>query len=138
MGQLLSAAYAVLYAEFLEAQRPRVSAQGFVSLSGLARRVLSWFEEEDIELERVTILEAGRYQAALAERCTAAGSPISVGTMHNYLKVARRFFGYLQGTGRMRSNPFAELRYPRASAHLSRNGLSEAVFRQPQIPKKIV
>jgi integrase/recombinase XerD len=126
MGHLLSSGYADLYDEFLEAERPRVSVQGYTALAGLARRLLSWFEEEDIELERVTILEAGRYQAALAGRLTESGAPIGVGTMHNYLKVARRFFGYLQRTGRIASNPFAELRYPRAGAHLSRNGLSEA------------
>ena len=126
MGHFLSAGYADLYDEFLEAERPRVSDQGFTMLSGLARRMLSWFEEQDIEPEHVSIMDAGRYQAALAERHTKDGAPVTVGTMHNYLKVARRFFGYLQRTERIRSNPFAEIRYPRASGHLSRNGLSEA------------
>ena len=126
MGQLLSAGYADLYDEFLEAEKPRVSAQGYTALSGLARRMLSWFDVEEIAPEDVTIMDAGRYQAALSDRHTKDGAPVTVGTMHNYLKVARRFFGYLVRTERIRSNPFAEIRYPRASEHLSRNGLSEA------------
>jgi site-specific recombinase XerD len=88
--------------------------------------MLTWFEEQDIELEQVTIMDASRYQASLSERHTKEGIPVGIGTMHNYLKVARRFFGHLVRTDRMKTNPFTEIRYPRMGEHLSRNGLSEA------------
>ena len=55
MGHVLSTVYADLYDEFLAAERPRVTTQGFVSLQGRARRMLQWFEDEDIELLAVGI-----------------------------------------------------------------------------------
>lgn len=126
MGHILSAGYADVYEEFLAAERPRTSAQGFATLASLTRRVLAWFWDEEIELERVTVMDAVRYQSALSERNTKDGQPVSAGTMRNYLKAARRFFGHLVRTGRIATNPFGELSYPRLGEHLSRNGLSES------------
>ena len=126
MGHVLSTVYADLYDEFLAAERPRVTTQGFVSLQGRARRMLQWFEDEDIELLAVGIQEALRYQVWLSEKLTTEGVTIATGTMHNYLKVARRFFTYLVQTERVSTNPFMELRYPRLAMHLSRNVLAEA------------
>jgi site-specific recombinase XerD len=126
MGYLLSADYADLYDRFLENERPRVSRQGFTTLTGIARRMLLWFDDEDIELEDVTIRDAVRYQSYLSTLHTKEGSPVTTGTMQNYIKVARRFFRYLVETERLKTNPFEELSYPRLGEHLSRNGLSES------------
>ena len=52
MGYVLSAATADLYDEFLEAEKPKVSAQGYTTLSGIARRVLAWFEAEELDVAR--------------------------------------------------------------------------------------
>jgi integrase/recombinase XerD len=126
MGYVLSAATAELLDEFLEAERPKVSAQGYATLSGIARRVLRWFDDEELEVTEVRITDAVRFASSLSKRLTPEGTPIATGTMHNYLKVARRFFDYLVRTERRTSNPFLEVRYPRLPDHLSRNVLSEA------------
>ena len=126
MAYLMSASYSDLYEEFLEAEKPRVSVQGFTSLSGLARRVIAWLDAEDLEPGDVGIQEAVRYAAWLNEKRDDEGKPLATGTVHNYLKVARRFFAFLVRTERVAANPFLELRYPRVGEHLSRNGLTEA------------
>jgi site-specific recombinase XerD len=126
MAYVLRADSADLYEEFLAAEKPKVSAQGFTTLSGITKRLVQWFDDEELDLGEVGILEAVRYQSALSERLTREGAPITTGTMHNYLKVARRFFDYLVQTERVKTNPFKELRYPRLPDHLSRNVLTEA------------
>ena len=126
MSLLIATDAAVLMEEFLYSEKPRVSKQGYISLEGLIRRVLVWFDAEDIDLLAVNIKDAVRYAAYLSEHRQPDGSPYDTGTMLNYLKVARRFFGYLVKTERLTTNPFAELRYPRMSNHLCRNTLTEA------------
>ncbi len=126
MAYLLATATADVYEAFLESERATVSAQGFATLSGIARRVLRWFDDEELDPCEASICDAVRYQSWLSGRVTAEGSPIATGTMHNYLKVARRFYDWMVRTERVKTNPFAELRYPRVPEHLSRNVLSEA------------
>ena len=126
MGYTLESTAADLLEEFLKAKKPRVSVQGYTALSGRARRMLEWFEAEDLDVQSVGIAEALRYAAWLSERLDDAGKPYATGTMHNYLKTARGFFDHLIQTERAQSNPFRELRYPRLPEHLSRNVLSEA------------
>ena len=87
------------------------------------RRVLRWFEGEDLLLEEVTIRDAVRYQASLSELVTRTGTPVTTGTVINYLKTARSLFAWLVETERMKTNPFSELPYPKAPEHLSRNVL---------------
>jgi len=122
----MSSDYADLYDRFLESEKPRVSSQGFTTLAGIARRMLLWFDSEDIVLPEVTIREAVRYQSYLAGMHTKEGSPVTTGTMQNYIKVARRFFKYLIETEMVKTNPFEEVSYPRLGDHLSRNGLTES------------
>ena len=126
MGYCLTKASADLLESFLESQRPLVSAQGYVKLVDMTPRVLAWFDDEELELAAVSIGDSIRYQAWLSERVTAKGEPIATGTMHNYLKVARRLFDHLVLTEVIASNPFLELRLPRLPEHLSRNVLTEA------------
>ena len=126
MAYTLRTDLADLYEEFLAAERPMVSSQGYRTLAGIAKRMLAWFEAEDLDPCEATIQDAVRFQNELSGRQTRTGAPISTGTMHNYLKVARRFYAYLLQTERVRTNPFTELRYPRLPEHLSRNVLSEA------------
>ena len=115
-----------LYEEFLISERPKVSAQGYRTLAGIAKRFMQWLESEDLDPCTLGILEAVQYQSYLSERTTREGVPIAAGTMHNYLKVARRFYSWLIQTERVTTNPFTELRYPRLGEHLSRNVLTEA------------
>jgi len=122
----MGSAYADLLDEFLDAERPKVTAQGHSTLSKLTRSVLGWFEEEEIDVNEVGIAEAVGYQAFLSEYRSGSGKPYAVGTMINHLKAARRLFAYLVRIERRTTNPFTELRYPRAGEHLSRNVLSEA------------
>ena len=112
--------------EFLEYEKPRCTWQGYATLECLTRRVLGWFEREEVDVLEVGIQEAVRYMAELGERVDDQGNPLSTGTMHNYLKVARRFWDFLVRTQRMKTNPFQEVRYPRLPVHLSRNVLTEA------------
>lgn len=126
MSYLLSTATADLYEAFLEADRPKVSAQGYTTLSGIAKRFLLWLEAEELEPAELTITDAVRFASCLAERSRPDGALISTGTMHNYLKVARRFYDWMVMTERVKTNPFKELRYPRLPEHLSRNVLTEA------------
>ena len=126
MGQLLSATYADLYDEFLEAEKPRVSAQGYTAIADILHRVLAWLDSEELDVRELSIQDAVRYQSWLSEYHKPDGAPIATGTMHNYLKAARRFFDFLVATERRASNPFRELRYPRLPDHRCGNVLSEA------------
>jgi len=126
MGYVLSVATSELLEAFLEAEKGRVSAQGYRTLSGIARRVLAWFEGEELDPLEATIVDAVRFQSELSERLTRDGERISTGTMHNYLKVARRLYDWMVQTERVKTNPFLELKYPRLPEHLSRNVLTEA------------
>lgn len=126
MNYELATADADLYEEFLAAVKRRVTSQGFTSLAGRVKRVLQWFEAEELDILEVTIREALRYQSYLAEHRDESGEFYTTGTMHNYLKAARSFFEYLRTSERIEENPFMELRYPRLSEHLSRNVLTEA------------
>lgn len=126
MGQILSAPYDNIYESFLAYQKPRVSDQGYGKLAERARRVLRWFEGEELVLEEVGIGEAVRYQANLASMVTREGKPLSAGSVINYLKTARSLFSWLVTNERIKSNPFLELPYPKSGEHLTRNELSEA------------
>jgi len=126
MGYAINAPYDVLYESFLEHIRGRTSAQGFQKLSELTRRVIRWFEAEELTPEDVKITEAVRFGSYLSMLTTRDGVAITTGTMINYLKAARSFFAFLVETERIRTNPFAELPYPKSQDHLSRNVLTEA------------
>jgi site-specific recombinase XerD len=64
--------------------------------------------------------------AELCEERSESGRKYATGTIHNRLKAARKFFGYLVQTEKRRTNPFEDVEYPRMEEHLSRNGLTEA------------
>lgn len=117
---------AEIMTEYLATQKPLVSKQGYTTLAGLSKRVLAWFEAEELDVLAVGITDAVRFQAWLGERRDEWGNPYATGTVHNYLKAARRLFEWLVQTQRRTSNPFRELHYPRLGTHLSRNVLSEA------------
>ena len=65
MGYVLSANTSELLDEFLEAERPKVSAQGYTMLAGTTRRVMQWFDDEELEGAEVRITDAVR----LRRRC---------------------------------------------------------------------
>ena len=115
-----------LLESFLDAARPLVSVQGHGTLTKLTRRVLDWFTAEELDPVTCSVTDAVRYQAYLGDYRTEAGTPYCTGTIHNHLKAAKRFFAWLVQTEQRVSNPFAALRYPRLSEHLSTNVLTEA------------
>jgi integrase/recombinase XerD len=115
-----------LSTEFLASQKPLVSTQGYTTLVGLTRLLLAWFEAEELDPLSVGIAEAVQFQAWLGEHRDDEGKSYNTGTIHNYLKVARRLFDWLVVTQRRTTNPFKELRFPRLAVHLSRNVLTEA------------
>lgn len=126
MGYVISAPYDGIYDSFLDYMRPRASAQGFQKLADVTRRVIRWFESEDLVPEAVTIADAVRYCSHLSTLTTREGKAIATGTMINYLKAARCLFAWLVESERNQTNPFAELPYPKSPEHLSRNVLTEA------------
>ena len=79
MGYILSAATAELLEEFLEAEKRRVSAQGYTTLAGITRRVLTWFDDEELEVTDVRITDAVRFASSLSERLTPEGAPLATG-----------------------------------------------------------
>ena len=126
MGYTLSAPYDGIYEAFLDYERPRKSVQGYQTLVNITRRILHWFEAEDLPLEDVKIQDAVRYQSYLSTLTTREGKPVATGTMINYLKAVRHLFDYLADSERIATNPFREVPYPRMGDHLSRNGLTES------------
>jgi integrase/recombinase XerD len=126
MGYGINAPYDGIYESFLDHHRPRTSAQGYQKLADITKRVIRWFETEELVPEAVTIADAVRYGSYLSTLTTREGTAITTGTMINYLKAARRLFEYLVESERVRTNPFSELSYPRNPEHLSRNVLTEA------------
>jgi len=126
MSHTLSAPLADLVDEFLVAQQPQVSVQGFQALRRTIFRIAAWFDAEELDPCGIGIQDAVRYEAYLSGLTRPDGAPLGAGTIQNYLKAARRLSAFLVQTERRTTNPFAELRYPRLSLHLSRNVLSEA------------
>lgn len=126
MSRTLSSPLAELVDEFLASQEPLVSVQGFQGLRRTIFRIASWLDTEELDPCAMGIQDAVRFEAYASGLVGASGVPVCAGTVQNYLKAGKRFFSYLVATERRSTNPFAELRYPRLSQHLSRNVLSEA------------
>ena len=117
---------AELAAEFLEAQRAMVSAQGYESLEYLTRVLVKCFDQEELDPLEIGIVEAVHCMAVWSQSHNQAGQLYASGTLHNRLKAARRFFNYLVATQRRATNPFLEVEVPRHGSHLSRNVVTEA------------
>jgi site-specific recombinase XerD len=126
MAEPLGIEYENLCRDYADYERGRMSMQGHASRVALVRRVLRWFEREELEPEAVTVTDALRFQAACADSTTRAGSSLTNGSLYNYLKAARGLWDYLVAVERAGSNPFRAVRYPRLGDHHCGNVLSEA------------
>jgi site-specific recombinase XerD len=126
MAYTLSAGYAEAYESFLEYIKPRRSAQGCLSLCKNTRKILKWFETEEIALDRADIRDCIRYKNELGSMVKKDGSPLSAGTINNRLKAGKSLFKYLASVGRIPADPFREVPYPRMPERISYNVLSEA------------
>ena len=126
MSYTLSEPYASIYEEYLEYVKNLVTEQGYMSLRNRTRKILEWFENENLLLEDATILDALRLKEYLCERTKEDGSCISTGTMINSLKAVRKLYKYLMYTDRIKTNPFEEIDNPRLPNHISRNVLTES------------
>jgi len=111
---------------FLSTMKQQVSTQGFGTLQKLFRRFMLWCDHEGLDPYALTVQDAVRYQGYWSTFVTKAGTVLERGSVINHLKVARKFYTYLINAEVVASNPFACLRYPRSSGHLSRNVLTEA------------
>ena len=118
--------YETLLQEYLEYRRAQVTSVGFINLAGRTRKMLAWFDREDLNLRELGIRQAIEYQTWLSEHQDEAGACYNSETVRNYIKAARGFFRYLVDTGRRKTNPFMALSYPRQGDHLSRNILTQA------------
>jgi len=87
---------------------------------------VKWLEDEELDPAEVGIEQASGYMATWSQAISRTGKPYASGTVHNQLKAARKFFGYLVATDRMGTNPFMEVDPPRHGEALSRNILTEA------------
>ena len=76
MGYIISAPYDALYDSFLAYMKGRTSVQGFQTLASVTRRVIRWFESEELAPEAVTIADAVRYASYLSTLATREGTAI--------------------------------------------------------------
>jgi len=113
----------VLYNEFLDYYKPRVSLRGYQTIKYLSRSVIAWFEERGIPLAEVTIQDVMEFKKSLHE--STEGKKLSVGSVYNYLKMGRKIFKFLVKFDKIETNPFSEVKYPRLSDGISRNILNE-------------
>ena len=125
MGKVLSAGYAELYEEFLDYQKPRVSAATYYTRRSSVLRVIAWFEAEDILLEEAGVQDVLRYKEQVSSQVTACGKPFSAGYVNQCLVTARLLFQYLVTSGRRLSNPLQEVSLLREPFRVCRNYLSE-------------
>jgi site-specific recombinase XerD len=126
MGKVLIEPYACIYDDFIGYQKPRVTASTYNSQKSLAYRVIKWFEDTDILLEEASVQDAIRYKKELSEIVTESGKPLTIGTINQYLNMARILFQYMVLSGRRLSNPMQEVSLLREPVRICRNYLTEA------------
>lgn len=126
MGKVLSEPYAGLYDDFLAFEERKVSNRSFEKIQYTSYQVIKWLEEQDIIPEELTIQNAMEYKAAVSGLLTKDGNPITAGTCCNFIKAARSIFRYLVNIGRLKSNPFMAVSYPKIPEKINHNVLTEA------------
>jgi integrase/recombinase XerD len=122
----LKPSYSTIFKDYLAYQKRRVSEQGYISLKSITRLVISWFQKEHITLKKTTVQDIVRYKQYLSEKVQENGTPLTIGSICNYLKAGKRLFKYLVRQELRKSNPFEEVPLPRLPVHLSRNVLTES------------
>jgi site-specific recombinase XerD len=125
MEYLLSSNYSDLYKKFLEYQKARVTASSYYTRRSLAYRVIKWFEEAGILLEKATIIDVLRYKEELSTKTSDEKLPLAPGTINQYLNMARILFQYLVLTEQRASNPMQEIPLLRQPFRLCQNYLTE-------------
>ncbi|MBP5751479.1 MAG: tyrosine-type recombinase/integrase [Treponema sp.] len=125
MSRTFKEPYSSLYEEYAEHERTRLSRQGFASCMGRTGMLVEWLEERKLMPDDVGIIQAMEFVGDVSKRTGRSGHPVTQGTICNYIKSARRFYGYLVESEAAASNPFMEVEYPRVPEHLSRNVLTE-------------
>jgi site-specific recombinase XerD len=113
----------LLYHDFLDYYKQRVSGSGYITIKYLGKFLITWFENNHINLTGVTIQDAMKYKKSLYE--AKNGKNLCTGSIYNRLKIGRKFFKFLIQSGKRTSNPFTELKYPRLPETISRNILTE-------------
>jgi site-specific recombinase XerD len=90
------------------------------------RRILKWFETEEIALNQAGIQDCIRCKNELGSLTKKDGTSLSVGTVNNRLKAGKSLFKYLASAGEIAADPFREVPYLRMAERISDNVLSEA------------
>jgi site-specific recombinase XerD len=106
-------------ASFLEARKQ----EGFRDSKGMKKNVKKFFrylDEKDLSAAGLRLAEAQGYQGWLIEQKRYAS-----GSIINFMKGAKAFYGYLKKSGIAYTNPFAEVRRIREEKRLPKNILKE-------------
>ena len=88
-------------------------------------RLFEYLEENELNLEDVGVKEAQGYQGWLLETGRKDLKSYARGSIHNFLKEAVRFYGFLKKKGVVYTNAFAEVKRVRVELKLPRNILKE-------------
>jgi site-specific recombinase XerD len=113
----------LLYHDFVDYYRQRVSDSGYLAIKDLGKFLVTWFENNNIDMTTATIHDVMKYKKSLYD--LKSGKHLSAGTIYNRLKIGRKFFKFLVQSGKRTSNPFADLKYPRLPETITRNVLNE-------------
>jgi integrase/recombinase XerD len=88
-------------------------------------RFAGWCDRHELgPLETIGMRELERYRDELIERRRADGQPLAWGTNAHHVTALRMLFAWAVRSGRLASNPAAELELPRQPMHLPRAVLS--------------
>lgn len=89
------------------------------------KKLIQYLEENQIEMNCLTIKEAQDYQGWIIETKTVEGDTYTPGSVRNFMKIAKRFYKFLKGKGIVVTNPFMEITLIRDEKKLPENILKE-------------
>lgn len=87
--------------------------------------LMSYLEENQIDVSTLSIKDAQNYQGWLIENGTKEGNKYTSGSIRNFMKVAKRFYEYLKQKDIVVTNPFKEVVLIRSEKKLPKNILKE-------------
>ena len=89
------------------------------------RKLQRFLQEQGLRLQELCMHDAQGFQGWLLESRTSDGNTYSRGTVENFLKSAKRFYGFLKRRKLIHSNPFDDISRLRMPKQLPRNILKE-------------
>lgn len=101
------------------------SPEGLAHLGPRVKKLFTYLSEYSLSLTALPFHHAQGYQTWLLETGRNDGGSYSPGTIHNYLKAARRFFDFLRHKGMVLTNPFTCIKKIRSGKALPKDVLKE-------------